>query len=519
MPKSKLSSLHRNSIGSLVAVLACSSALGIGGCQYDDNGWELDQDSGATTSRGGSSSTSGGKAQSGSTSQAGQGDEPVGGDGSAAQYPEPQVDSMEPTSGPYGTLITIKGQGLGNPSRSGFTLAIGNQGEVTLSPKDKTSVMSWTDDEIVFRYPFPAEGGVSLEAPKGAVMAGEFQPTWHVAQEIDKAPAATVLASISSAPNHVQMLFDTMPLSLLDVGPDGVLEHSVTATNVDPSSLHLYLNATQQVEGIGVSTDATPVLVHLQNSNDDLVAKVTTIKLQATEFAVAGGSEGAAVWMRRATGWFRARPGAAGWAQDKGPITDPNPDAPDRASGATSDGSLFVAWSVDTSVPLDTMEAGSMQQLAPTATKFGASKAAGNSVDDYVTGLTLTSSGDGLVVTTCGSDVDPFGLSGTDHYCFDSLHAPGGAHLFGVTVDQKSIAHAFTHERAVAASCSSDGSWMIRTDSDVETTPGAPLGEVVLYPCPEAVALEVNGEGDYLPVVRWAGKTYLIERNPAAAAP
>jgi hypothetical protein len=41
----------------------------------------------------------------------------------------------------------------------------------------------------------------------------------------------------------------------------------------------------------------------------------------------------------------------------------------------------------------------------------------------------------------------------------------------------------------------------------------------VLYPCPEAVALEVNGAGDYLPVVRLAGKTYLLERNQAASKP
>jgi hypothetical protein len=83
-------------------------------------------------------------------------------------------------------------------------------------------------------------------------------------------------------------------------------------------------------------------------------------------------------------------------------------------------------------------------------------------------------------------------------------------------MDKTSSAHAFTHERAVAAYCSRDGNWMIQTDADLETTPGAALGEVVLFPCPEAVALEVNGAGDYLPVVRWAGKTYLIERNPAA---
>jgi len=275
-------------------------------------------------------------------SQAGQGDEPAGGSvgkggktgvgGSVADYPEPQIDSMEPTSGPYGTPVTIKGLGLGNASLAGFTLAVGNQGEVTLTPKDKASVVSWTDEEIVFRYPFPAEGGVALEGPKGDVTVGEFQPTWHVAREIDQAPAATVLASISPAANHIVMLYDTMPLSLVDVGPEGVVEHSVTAPGVDPSRVRLYLNAAKKVEGIGVSSDAAPVLVHLQNSNDDLVAKATTIQLQATELAVAGGSEGAAVWMRRATGWFRARPGASGWAQDKGPIADPNPNAPNRAT-------------------------------------------------------------------------------------------------------------------------------------------------------------------------------------------
>jgi hypothetical protein len=158
-----------------------------------------------------------------------------------------------------------------------------------------------------------------------------------------------------------------------------------------------------------------------------------------------------------------------------------------------------------------------MKKLAPAAATFGGETAAGASVDDYVTALTLTSSGDGLVVTTCGSDVDPFGLSGTDHYCFDSLHAPGGAHLFNVPLDEKAVKHAFTHERAVASYCTSDKSWLIRTDVDVESMPGAAIGETVLYPCPEAIALEVNGEGDYLPVVRLAGKTYLLERNPKAS--
>lgn len=503
---------------------SCLLGVCLGACEYDDSDWELDQNSGATSSRGGSGSSPGGTknrggqpSSSGSSGSSGEGGEPSSG-GLPASYPEPKIESMSPESGAYGTTVTIKGEGLGNPSLMGFTLALGDQGEVELTPDSEDVVVSWSDEEIVFRYPFPAEGSAVLTTPKGAVVAGDFQPTWHIARVIDKAPAATALASVSAKAGQIAILFDTMPLTLLEIQRDNVTERAVTASDVASESARLYLDAQGEIEGVAVSDAADPVIVHLQNQQGDLVAKATTIKLSATEFGVAGGSEGAAVWMRRSGGWFRARPSGATWAQDKGPIADADPDAPDRASGNTSDGSLFVAWSVDTGNFLDDMEAPYLAKLSPTGSKFGAAVAAGGSVDDYVTSLTLTSHGDGLVVRVCGSDVDPFGLSGTDRYCYDSLHAPGGAHLFHVPVNAKSVMHAFTHERAVAAYCHSDQSWLIRTDVDVETSPGAPIGEVVSFPCPEAVALEVSGEGDYLPVVRWAGKTYLLERNPILAA-
>ena len=527
---------------SLIGGLALLGAASVGGCLFDRNDYRYEEPSGGSSSQGGAASSTGSGSRSGSGSgstgkggsgQAGtpasaagkggagndveSGGEASGGSADAPpEYPEPSVTSLEPPSGAYGTLVTIKGHGLGNPGLSGFKLAVGNLGEVELTPKDKTFVTSWTDDEIVFRFPFPAEGGVSLEAPKGAVVAGEFQPTWHIAQKLDTAPAATVLASIVSAPEHVTMLFDTDPLTLLDVGPDGASEHAVTAPQVDPSSLRLFLNAAKKLEAVGISTDASPVLVALENKNDDLVAKATSIALDADEVSVAGGTGGAAVWMKRSNGWYRARPGASGWAQDKGPIADTNATSPDRASGATSDGALFVAWSVDASALFDDMERARMVKLAPTATKFATATNASGTVDDYVSSLTLRSRGDGLVVTACGSDVDPFGLSGTDHYCFDALHAPSGVSIYGVPVDQKAMAYAFTASRAIVSYCAKDKTWRIRKDDDVEETPGAPLGEAIVYPCAEAVALEVSGTGDFVPVVRYADQTYLLERNPAA---
>jgi hypothetical protein len=508
-------SLFRRDRGQYFAVttLAVVVALGLFGCEYDDSDWHLDQESGATTSRSG---TKGSGANTGKAGSGGAGGSTTGGSaGVPASYPAPEIEAMEPATGPYGTAVTITGRGLGNDTLKGFTLAVGNQGEVELTP-ESDEVVSWSDEEIVFRYPFPAEGAVALEGPKGDALAGEFAPTWHIAQQLETAPAATVIASISPEPDRIMMLFDTMPLTLLDVGADGIVEHAVTATDVETTSLRLYLNATKQLEGVGVSTGADPVIVHLQNMADDLVAVPTALKLMATEYGVAGGSEGAAVWMRRTGGWQRARPSAGVWALDKGPIADPDPSAPDRASGTSSDGSLYVAYSVDAGSFFDDMEAPVMKRLAPTASAFGGAMSAGGAVDDYVKSLEVRSSGDGLVVRVCGSDVDPFGLSGTSNYCYDSLHAPSGAQLSRVPVNAKASAHAFTHERAVAAYCSSDQSWLIRTDLDAAAAPDPSPGEIVLYPCPEAIALEVNGDGDYLPVVRYQQRTYLLERNPAA---
>lgn len=491
------------------ATLAVVVGVGLFGCEYDDSDWHLDQDSGATSSRGGS--------RAGSAGKGGASGSAMGGEGGGAAAP--QIDSMEPPSGPYGSVVTIRGTGFGSAALNGVTLAVGNRGEVELTPESE-AVVSWSDEEIAFRFPFPAEGAVALEGPNGAALAGEFAPTWHIAQELEIAPAATVIASISPEPDHIMMLVDTMPLTLLDVGPDGIVEHAVSAAGVETTSLRLYLAAAQKVEAVGVSTGDDPVVVHLQNTAGDLVAASTMIPLLATEYGVAGGSEGAAVWMKRAAGWYRARPSSAGvWKVDKGPITDPEPDAPDYAAAAGSDGSLYIAKSVDTGVLGDDMEAPYMRRLEPTAAStFGGSKAAGGSVDDYITSLALRSSGDGLVVQVCGSDVDPFGFSGTDRYCFDSLHAPSGARLSHVPVKAKASAHAFTHARAVAAYCSNDDSWRIRTDLDVETEPGEGAGEVVVFPCPEAIALEVGGSGDYLPVVRYQQRTYLLERNPSATA-
>src|SRR5262245_38095366 len=106
----------------LALLVPLAAGLGVAGC-FDDSGYELDQESGATSPRAGTPNGSGGKGNSGAGNTSGTAASNNGGSGDIdPDYPEPLIDAMEPAAGPYGTLVTISGQGLGSASRSGFTL-------------------------------------------------------------------------------------------------------------------------------------------------------------------------------------------------------------------------------------------------------------------------------------------------------------------------------------------------------------------------------------------------------------
>jgi hypothetical protein len=422
---------------------------------------------------------------------------------------------MTPEQGPFGELVTIRGTWLGSPARAA-QLRIGTTSPFTIFSSDENFVESWTEDEIVFRYPFPADGAISLETAQGSAAVGSFTSSWFTLATASNAPAASVISSISTAADTVTLLFDTTPPVLLELGPEGAVEHEVSLGGALASSVRLYLGSSG-IEGVGVSSGEEPELIQLRNVDGDLVGEGTGIALDATETALAGGPDGACAWLHRADGWWRARPLGADWSVDAGPLDDVETSSPDRAVGAASDGSLYVARSVDTGNFFDDMEAPRMRRLDASTLEWGGLQSAGSSVDDYITSLEVIDKGRGVVVRYCGSDVDPFGTSSTTYRCYDGLHTPAGASIVRVSVDVTASRHAFSAARAVAGYCDDDDNFRLRTDTDVAATPDAPVGEPILFPCQTTSALEIDPNGDFVPVVRRGTISYLLARRAAPA--
>jgi hypothetical protein len=479
------------------------------------NGGRAGEDSVASAGTGNSSN--GGTPNSGGVG----GTEPAagaGGQGGQGGAPivlgPPEVDLVTPEVGPYGTLITITGSFLGRSTRAGVQLRIGAQPAFVIYADDEGFVESWTEDEIRFFYPFPAEGEIELETPQGVAVVGEFESSWLTQVTATNAPAASVIASISTAPQTVTMLFDTTPPVLLELGPDGAVSNEVTLGGALKDSVRLYL-AGDTIEGIGVTDGATPELVDLRNVDGDLVGELTGILLDATETALAGGPDGACAWLNQDDGWRVARPGVDGeWALADGPFVEEDINLADRAVGASSDGSLYVAWSVDAGNFFDDMQAPRMKRFDPSTLTWGGSQSAGSGVDDYITSLEILDKGRGIVVRYCGSDTDPFNLSGTAYRCYDGLHTPSGASIAKVSVDVTASRHAFSAARAVAGHCGS-GTFRLRTDTDVAAEPNGPIGEPIVYPCQTSVALEVDPDGDFVPIVRRGTTLHLLGRREA----
>lgn len=503
--------------GIVLPLIALAGLMG-SACGSDDRSpADPDADgggSGGSLDNGGSAGAGGaaGDAEGGAAPTAGAAGQ--GGDGGAPiVLGPPVVDSITPLQGPYGTLVAVRGAFLGNSERV-VQLRIGSAPAFTIQPDDKSFVESWSEDQISFRYPFPAAGEISIETPQGVAVAGDFLSSWLSIASATNAPAASVIASISTSPQTVTLLFDSSPPTLLDLGPEGAVSHEVTLGGAVPSSVRLYL-AGEAVEAVGVTAGDAPELVHLRNIEGDLVGDATGIALNATETALAGGPDGACAWLHRADGWWRARPIGGEWSIDAGPRPDVQSTSPDRAVGAASDGSLYIAWSVDQTFLFDDMEAPRMRRLDTSSLEWGDTEGAGSNVDDYITSLEILDKGRGVVVRYCGSDTDPWGLSGTAYHCYDGLHTPAGASISRVSVDVTASRHAFSAARAVAGYCDDADSFRLRTDTDTASEPNAPIGEALVYPCQSTVALELDPDGDFVPVVRRGATLHMLGRREA----
>lgn len=433
-----------------------------------------------------------------------------GGAAGAELPPEPPmapvVTAMMPRSGAYGSEIRIEGEGLGSAARVGVKLRLGADGLGELEPTSKPEIVSWSETEIRFRFPFPYEGRVVVETPQGEAEAGEFEPTWRAGAAFESVAKVESTAALANAPGVLSAILDTGPPSLISFDGADWTSTPIAEKNLRGDSIRLYL-AGQALAAFGLSTATAPEIVELDPAND-FAQTASGVKVTA-DYRVAGGAQGAVVWSRTANNWSRSRPTGGVWAVDKGPIADPNPSGAKHVAGTLSDGTLFVGWGEDTGTTFDDRGAAFHRRLASDASAFEPKVKTGGDVDDAISAITMSDRGGGLIARYCGTDKDPLGATGNETLCYLAL-LPSGSKM--AMNESASLRYAFSGTTSVAAYCSSSQGLRLLPALDTGAITSAKLeaaaGDVVAWPCPSVLAIEVDPDGQPLLIVEQAGLLY-----------
>ncbi|HVJ14323.1 MAG TPA: hypothetical protein VM686_02740 [Polyangiaceae bacterium] len=444
-------------------------------------------------------------------SSAGEGGGGAGGQGGAGGEvvvvpPEPpEVSAMTPLTGPYGTEVRVVGSHLGSAARSGVTLTLGSDETRELEPESTPEIISWTESEIRFRFPFPLAGDVVVTTPQGSVTAGQFEPNWLPGEKLAAPAAVNAIASIAHAPGTISTVLDTGPPEVVTFDGQSAASIAIDDNTLRPESIRLYRDGSE-LQAFALSTATDHEIMALDPASD--FAATSSGVTTAAENTLAGGREGASVWYRVANDWTRVRPSGGVWAVDKGPIADPQPSGQKHTAATASDGSLYVGWAEDTGDTLDDLGAPFFRRLVSDGTAFLAKTRAGIDVDDRVSSYVLSPRGSGVVGRYCGTDMDPLGASSDDLLCYAAL-VPSGVR--STVKESSNVRYAFDGIEPIAAYCSATAGLRIVdeviTGTDVSALE-ARAGEIVTWPCAQIVALEVDDEGDPLVVVRYGGALY-----------
>ena len=305
--------------------------------------------------------------------------------------PPPVVTAMSPTSGPYGTTITITGTGFGAPDTGSGSAApvdtlafTGMPAGVAIGPV----IVSWSDTQIVARAPFPAgPGTIAITSIGGETETPVFTPegAWTPG---DSASLATVIdaqrfADTTSvlgfdATNHTELV--TFGAAVASFPLDGI------PASTDPRSpTHARLVAANEV----LASNTQQQLIDFTVANGALTAANTGM----TGTLLAADASGA--WLQTFDGTkyqlSHALRGTA-WAIDRGPIQVPKLLDAELAA----DGTLVVAYSHDDGDIFDNMANLGIARLAPAATALSTAEYPETMAwDDYIASARIRLAPDG----------------------------------------------------------------------------------------------------------------------------
>lgn len=423
--------------------------------------------------------------------------------------PLPHVDEPQHVVGAWGDVQEISGTALLGTLPSSAVISVGDGLRL---PHDDSAVVSWSETKLQFRVPFPHQGEIFVETNEGRVAAGSFESEWVLREPLADL-AEQVIASLAPDPLTLVLALAGAELRLARFAGSGWRTLTVESDGLLLDSFHLYQAADGTIAAFAVSDSQPRELVSfdvLDFESDEPVVGRPTGETLGARWLAAGSTLGGVVWAHGAKGWERLSATPEGWTWDKGPIVEPALDQ--VTAGATSDGSLYFAHAVDTGNFLDDLGAPFYRRLAPWQLEFAADVRGGISVDDYITSLTFKAHGRGFIIEYCGTDTDPFNVSGDAYRCYSSAHSvEGDVQLRGLK-ERDGARHAFTRDRVAVAYCNDKSE--LRVSIARELDPGA----VIAWPCADTRRLEIDPNGAWLPVVSLDGNWRLITSSKHSSA-
>jgi hypothetical protein len=443
----------------------------------------------ATTSGAGGASSGG----SGGSGGNGEGGGPTFLDdaGTTSRVP-PTISKIEPLTGDYGVLVTLTGDHL---NASGATLVLASPKGTPLtftiptapSGNPSSVIKAWSQTEIQFRYPFPAEGSIVVKTSAGQATGGAFVPSWSPGQPLSGTFAKAGLLDVTSpATGKIVAAFDhdSGPVLLVADG-SSIVPIAFDRGSAFLNNMQLVSTAAGEVHGFfAVGTIRKVTLAGGATTVTDTGIALTPDR---PIFAAGIDTTGEYVWARKTAGQL-VRLRAPSWAQDGLPMNDPSGHK--SASAATSsDGSLFVVWGNDVSTFLDDYSYPVATRVRPPLTVFPSSVKAGPGADDYMMWTRARAADSGEVVTYyCASDTG-FGSPTTD--CDEGYLDATGTSQWGAR-----IAVGFGRSGSVLAKCDD-------ATSTLTFGPTANSSQQVgiLFPCPAPLAAAVDPSGTGLLLV------------------
>lgn len=426
------------------------------------------------------------------------------------QEPPPTVADVTPRQGEYGALLTVHGEHLerstvmgrapdGTPVTLARPLAPPAGAKSDGSTKGGESNGGAGDGApplLTFRFPFPAEGEMTLTGPHADIPLGAFTPAWTPG-----APASLdgqrVLGTTMLGSDTVVLLDGPRGVELMVFGASAPRAVAVTPPMREVTRTFLRTNA-GKVEALLATDDGRLSLVVFDGtaakaaSYDAVAGSVLGLGVDATGFVVVTRSDGDLVRLRGAPPALvpvgAPVPVPASLAAKKGVLA------------VAGDGTVVHAWSGAGGNFLDDIATFSMAGLAPGADDFTPGTPIG-SLDDTFKSIAVEVRGGLVRLSYCAVDSGFF--QSTKTVCSSATTVDGRRRVeLEGSVASGDGASTFAAGELTYASCEGEDVMAVRSvlgDGPVSA------GERTLYPCH---ALKVHGiaRGD-------TGTRLVVERD------